>query len=307
MPMFSVITPTYNCGAFVEQAIDSVLAQTFEDYEIIVLDDGSTDNTREILQRYSSQPKVRYLYQENRGLAAARNAAIRASNGRYLALLDADDLWTPEKLAVQARYLEQHPNVALLCSNSYLFYENDLQNTSKLLQSLPERTLGARELFTMIMTRENPVVCPTTVIARWAIDRIGAYDEELSRLGAEDRDMSLRLTSAFEALCTPECLAYYRVRRNSMQRNVEKMFQARMHVLRKFVRNNPELMKSQRLAGTAFSTIYLWSATSYLEARKFSRANMNMLKAIWHQPLHAARAAPAFFRKGIGRLLRRDH
>ncbi len=92
----SVIIPSYNCGPFVANAVDSVLAQTMQDFEVIVVDDGSTDNTREVLRPYLSYPKFRYIRQQNHGVSAARNTGARASESEYLAFLDADDMFVPE-------------------------------------------------------------------------------------------------------------------------------------------------------------------------------------------------------------------
>ncbi len=113
MPTVSVIIPTYNRRAYVQEAIDSVLAQTYTDYEIIVIDDGSTDGTGEALrERYGD--KIIYEWQENQGLSAARNRGIESSRGQYIALLDSDDLWMPEKLERQVACLSQHPEVAMV-------------------------------------------------------------------------------------------------------------------------------------------------------------------------------------------------
>ena len=100
MPKVSVIIPTYNGAQYIKQAVDSVLAQTYDDYEIIVVDDGSTDDTAELLRPYGD--RITYLYQENRKLPAARNTGIRTARGQYLAFLDSDNLFLPHKLAAQA-------------------------------------------------------------------------------------------------------------------------------------------------------------------------------------------------------------
>ena len=99
MPKVSVIIPTYNRAHYICETIDSILAQTYRDYEIIVVDDGSADNTRKVLQKYDG--KVRYFYQKNRGPSAARNFGISQSQGEYIAFLDDDDLWTENKLELQ--------------------------------------------------------------------------------------------------------------------------------------------------------------------------------------------------------------
>src|SRR5262245_48080665 len=112
--LVTAVIPTYNYGRFVTAAVDSALAQTYPHVEIIVADDGSRDDTRARLAAYGD--KVRYLYQDNQGVSAARNTAIRAARGDYYAFLDSDDRWHPRKLEVQMRYLARHPEVGLLAS-----------------------------------------------------------------------------------------------------------------------------------------------------------------------------------------------
>lgn len=107
MSRVSVIIPSYNCAAFVANAVDSVLGQTMQDYEVIVVDDGSTDNTREVLRRYLEHPRFRYLFQSNRGVSAAKNLGARASDAEYVAFLDADDTLAPEALELATAALDE--------------------------------------------------------------------------------------------------------------------------------------------------------------------------------------------------------
>ncbi len=123
MPEVSVIIPTYNRAEYVTQAIDSVLAQTYTDYEIIVVDDGSTDKTREVLEPYMD--KIAYIYQENTGVSAARNRGIKAAKGDWVAFLDSDDEWLPGKLTVQIRAVERHPQLVAHMVNVNLTNYND--------------------------------------------------------------------------------------------------------------------------------------------------------------------------------------
>src|SRR3712207_5607912 len=106
MPRVSVLIPTYNCARYLSRAIDSVIAQTYKDYEIIVIDDGSTDDTKQVIDRYGNS--VKYSYQSNRGLSAARNASIGNSTGELIAYLDADDLWYENRLALGVAFLDQY-------------------------------------------------------------------------------------------------------------------------------------------------------------------------------------------------------
>jgi glycosyltransferase involved in cell wall biosynthesis len=114
-PVVSVILPAYNAEAFVAQAVESVRAQTYTDYELIAVDDGSTDRTGEILDEYAKNfPAMRVIHQSNAGLAAARNAAVASMKGQYIALLDADDLWLPEKLQRCMAFLHKHPDLSIV-------------------------------------------------------------------------------------------------------------------------------------------------------------------------------------------------
>ncbi len=124
MPAVSVIIPTYNSAHFVVEAVESVLAQTWQDLEIVVIDDGSTDETAAVMTRFG--PPVRYIQQRNGGVAVARNKGIRESSGKYIAFLDADDTWLPEKLEKQIELLEKDQD-ARACYSAYSSVSSDLQ------------------------------------------------------------------------------------------------------------------------------------------------------------------------------------
>ena len=149
MPKVSVIIPTYNYGKYIEKAIDSVLAQTYKDFEIIVVDDGSTDNTREIIEtRYKD--KVRYFYQENKGAPVARNKGIKESMGEYLVFLDADDWLMPMALLSRLEYLKKHFD----CGWIIVTIRCVVRDSGRF----------AENFFNKIMPKENPevsVIIPT--------------------------------------------------------------------------------------------------------------------------------------------------
>jgi len=121
VPLVSVIIPIYNRIDYIHEAINSVLEQTYKEYEIIVVNDGSSVNVKEALEPY--RDRIVYLYhQENRGIAAARNTGIKGSKGKYIALLDEDDLFEPQKLEIQVPILENNPEVGFVYSDFYTFY-----------------------------------------------------------------------------------------------------------------------------------------------------------------------------------------
>src|SRR5436309_7380613 len=115
MPKVSVIIPVFNGERYIRQTIESVLAQTYRDFELLVIDDGSTDGTAEAVKEYEKD--LRYVHQGNGGASKARNQGIRFSQGKYIAFLDADDLWEPEKLTIQVEFLERNPKIGLVHCN----------------------------------------------------------------------------------------------------------------------------------------------------------------------------------------------
>jgi glycosyltransferase involved in cell wall biosynthesis len=156
MPEVSVIIPTFNYGRFLATAIGSVLGQTVRDLELVVVDDGSTDNTRDVVSQFASDLRVRYLYQSNQGDAPARIAGLSIASGRYLAFLDSDDYWMPEKLELQLAAMLAHPQAGAVHSAIYLDTIDQQQRVlSRTLVTRPaiqERTLYEELLYRMIIT-----------------------------------------------------------------------------------------------------------------------------------------------------------
>jgi glycosyltransferase involved in cell wall biosynthesis len=191
MPKVSVIIPTYNRAEYVTQAIDSVLAQTYTDYEIIVVDDGSTDNTKEILLPYMD--RIRYIYQENAGASAARNRGIKAAKRDWVAFLDSDDEWLPGKLAVQIRAVERHPQLVAHMVNVNLTDYNDSDPNSFLHCKFPfEGNEGIIDDPFIQHFKYRTIAMPVAVMCRkeCAI-KAGLFDE--SFLCGEDYDFMCRL------------------------------------------------------------------------------------------------------------------
>ena len=137
-PRVSVLIPTYNCARYLGEAIDSVLAQTFQDFEISVVDDGSTDDTARVVARY---PRVRYIRKEHSGISVTRNAAVAAATGEIVAFLDADDLWTPDKLSKQVAYLDENPDCHLIFTKAENFYQDEQVSRGEKQQDLYNASL----------------------------------------------------------------------------------------------------------------------------------------------------------------------
>jgi glycosyltransferase involved in cell wall biosynthesis len=150
-PLVSVIIGAYNAEKYLAQAIESILAQTFTDYEIILIDDGSTDRTKEIAQSY---PEIRYFYQENQGVAAARNRGVAESLGEYLTFLDADDLWLPDKLALQIEIFAQKAQVDIVTGYIKQFVSPDIDPIEARKYAVPTTPQVGYSLVASMLTRE---------------------------------------------------------------------------------------------------------------------------------------------------------
>jgi len=185
-PQVSVIIPTYNRAGCLREAVDSVLAQEFRGFELIVVDDGSTDETPQLLREYGSS--IRMLRQENRGVSAARNAGIAASRGELIAFLDSDDAWLPGKLARQVEFFRQNPEI-LICQTEELWVKNGRRVN-------PGQRHRKRGGMIFEPSLALCLVSPSAVMLRRELfEQVGLFDERLP--ACEDYDLWLRVSYRF--------------------------------------------------------------------------------------------------------------
>ena len=176
-PLISVMMPTYNNAKYIKQAIESVYAQKYGNLEIIVVDDGSTDNTKEILKQYKN---IKYFYIEHKGISFARNTALANSKGEYVAFCDSDDYWLPEKLNTQVQYFKEHPN----CEIVFTKYENIFEND--------ELKKNKRAMHEKLIEDSFKQYLPSTILRKDLFDRFGTFDENFS--GIEDAEFIYRIS-----------------------------------------------------------------------------------------------------------------
>jgi glycosyltransferase involved in cell wall biosynthesis len=211
LPFVSVIIPAYKTAAYIKEAVDSALAQTYSNVEVIVVDDGSPDGLHEILHPYIDARRIIYIHQTNAGLAAARNTGIRRAQGEFIALLDSDDAFLPAKLERQVGYLVAHPECAVSYCDIFHFYDGEPEN---LLRLNYEYYSGA-DVFPALL-RKNFINPLSVVLRRSVFGTVGYFDEAMKQF-AEDWDFWLRAAHAglrFDHL--PETLARYRMRKTSI-------------------------------------------------------------------------------------------
>ncbi|MHB0912203.1 MAG: glycosyltransferase family 2 protein [Armatimonadota bacterium] len=187
-PLISVIIPVYNVASYVEQTLRSVLDQTYPKLEIIVVDDGSSDDTGKIVDRYLTDPRIKYIQQENAGPAAARNRGVCQSGGDLIAFLDGDDLWLPEKLERQVKLFLRDPCLQISATN-YSIISEDGSNTGRLQYSECPKDLIADPKSTLLC--RGAISTCTVMMRRESFDSAGGFDESLR--WAEDYDMWLKV------------------------------------------------------------------------------------------------------------------
>ncbi|WP_375512534.1 glycosyltransferase family 2 protein [uncultured Nostoc sp.] len=271
MPNVSVIIPTFQRADLVSETIESVLAQTYTDYEIIVVNDGSTDNTREVLAKFKD--KITVIDQENKGLATARNTGIMASQGQYIAFVDDDDLWIPNKLEKQIPCFESNPNIGLVYSN-IVFFDDNCVFTSKIWPkgSHPPGVLKSWMLF---MVDYIPV--PTVVVRRECLDKVGLFDQTLT--SCEDYDLWLRIIEKFSVHFLNKTVAFYRQSVNSMSTNKERMLVNEIRVKEKAFSRNLILKKLPlKLLDQSFYSKYLTLAHFYIHHYQGEKARLVLNK-----------------------------
>jgi len=209
-PVVSVIIPTYNRAHFLGETIQSVLNQTYKDFEIVIVDDGSTDKTEELVKSFSDG-RLRYIkLGKNTGSSAApRNAGLKAASGKYIALLDSDDAWLPNKLKLEVEFLDTHPSVSMVCSN-YTYFGSRGRPKKTGFEGVPLASgYGLKELFF-----HNPISASAVLIKKSCFEKVGDFDESLVQCG--DVDMWLRIAAHFEIDYINTPLSKYRFHERNM-------------------------------------------------------------------------------------------
>lgn len=262
----SVIIPAHNAEGFIVECLDSIAAQTRLPYEVIVIDDGSVDQTPRIVQRYKPHGfTLRYIRQNNAGPSSARNAGIKVSNSNWIAFLDADDLWLPDKLHKQIDYLKANPQVSLLCSDASQF-----KNQKECIASSHAR-FGHTDFQGVIpdafekLLKANPILTGTVLIKKACLMKYGCFDESL-RYG-EDHDLWLRVAMIDTIACQPEALMRRRLHDENLSRNEAPFFESSLYTLKKVYdqSDSKELLKAEFL-----NTLKKYSYFLYIKSRYFS-------------------------------------
>jgi len=232
-PLVSIVIPAFNNAEYIEQTVQSALDQTYLNIEVIVVDDGSTDNTLEILKVF--EDKIRIIAQDNGGPASARNAGIKESRGEYIAFLDGDDLFFDNKIEIQMNIFESYGQIALIYSNIQKIDEEDVPLKTEYKRRRPTGDIFKR------LFRKNRIPLSTVIVKKSALDEVGLFDEDPELISVEDYDLWLRFAARFPAYYTSRTLVKYRIHSQGISRNINRSFLGEQKV----ILNNWDAYKSQ--------------------------------------------------------------
>ena len=205
-PLVSVIIPTYNKSQYLREAIKSVLNQTYKNIEVIVVDDGSTDNTKEIVESFNDS-RIIYIFQENKGPAIARNTGIKKAQGEYIAFLDSDDLWLKEKLEKQVDFMEKNSEIGLLGTGCY-----EVTDKGKIIgkKIFPIKN----KILQKDLIKYNSFIQSSVMIRKEVFDKVGLYDKSFRE--SEDYELWLRIAENYKIANLAEPLVTKRYCKKSL-------------------------------------------------------------------------------------------
>ncbi len=279
LPKVSAIVPVYNGERYLRQAVESALTQNYPNVEVIVVDDGSTDESGEIANQLAKEfpQQVRTVHQANSGLVGARNTAIAHATGELLALLDSDDIWLPNHISESVAVFEKERAVGLVHANIIL-----INGDGDVLNAPTNRrwSTNQQEAWQQIFLRNEHVSCATAVFRRSVIDRVGAFDSDFNRLGCEDRDMWLRISEVSNVHYIDAVHAKYRIHESNMSKSIDKMHQARMKLIHK---HGSENMKG-KVIRQAYAAVWRESSESYMGIGDFRRSATSAIRAVHSNP-----------------------
>lgn len=276
MATISVIIPAYNQADYVDSAIQSVLDQTFSDFELVVVDDGSTDHTQSVLANFENN-QLQTIRQENGGLLAARNTGLALTTAPFVTFLDADDLFLPNRLSSMHAYLEQHPNVGMLVGGTqFIDQEGRILGTS---------VSGPSSLKASQILLDNPITVSGVLIRRKWIEKVGGFESRRHFDPCGDWDLWLRVaTAGCQIDWLDQLIVAYRVHPNQMTRNWNQMRTSMMAVLDKFFGQDDLSSELVSLKNQAYAAILVKSAARSYHAGMIEVGNSDLIAAIEIDP-----------------------
>lgn len=268
-PNVSVVIPVYNGATTVKQTIESVLQQTYQDFEIIVINDGSQDESLAVISSIQDE-RIKVFSYSNAGLSASRNRGFALACGQFIAFLDADDLWTSDKLELQLKALEQNPQAFVAYS-----WTDHIDENGKFLRPASYTSVNGNIYERLLIG--NFLACGSNALIRTqALKEVGGFDESLN--SAEDWDMWLRLAARYEFVAVPRPQVLYRISPYSMSANISKMETASLQVIERAYSQAPESL--QHLKKQSLGFLYKFLMSKALQDRASKQRGLKATKVL---------------------------
>lgn len=293
-PLISVIIPAYNCAATIDETLRSVRGQTYHNIEIIVVDDGSTDETYAVAAQHAAEDqRVRLFRQPNNGVASARNRAIREASADLIAPIDADDIWLPDKLELQVTALDTFPSVGVVYT---WFAKIDVEGR---IIEIDNRHTAEGNVLAELCVRNIVGHASSPLILRSAIDRVGGYDETLrsrNAQGCEDNKLYLEIAEFYSFAVIRKCVVGYRESPTGMSSNFHQMLRSRDLSVEGVLTRHPELADNLR-RGRA--QMLKWLFLRSVRSKMYSSAGKLLAELIRTSPRAATAYTISFFSKRL--------
>ena len=302
--LVTVIVPAHNAEAYLANAIQSALDQAYPNIEIIVVDDGSTDRTPQIIESFGNRVIPVHLDRQG-GAGRARNHAIRMGHGDLIAFLDADDIWTKDKIACQVEELKRNPNQGL-CYTDVQIYDEKMKPMG--LWS-GRRPCYSGNIFRHLFI-ENFICISSAVVRKRTLDKVGVFNENM--LNATDYDLFLRICKTYEIGFINRVLVKYLDRINSLSKNFERRFQTGINISEAAIRDNPDYFRNRsELIQRRFGLLHYRFGWRYFHIGQFRKSREQFVLSLKHRPWHLrtglfflATYLPAWAIKGIRKIKR---
>ncbi|TGN41528.1 glycosyltransferase [Marinobacter confluentis] len=275
MPTVSVIMPTFNRAKFLPQAVGSVLSQSYADLELIIIDDGSTDDTVKVLAPFLNDDRVRYFHQENRGQSKARNVGLNQASGEFIAFLDSDDTWATEKLKKQVALISRLPGAAIVHGD-----EETVNEKGEVISFDNMKRYSGR--ITRQLLADNSVSITTALVRRKCFDEMGGF--QASHGVADDYDLWLRFSARYLFHYEPGIVASYRVMEDQISSDKRRRFAANEMIIRNFLNQYGDSV-TPREKRWGLARFYCRSARYFASVGERKKAARDIVRAFSNAPM----------------------
>lgn len=273
--LVSIIIPVYNGEKYIADTIQSVIGQTYKNWELIIVDDGSTDNTSNVVKQFNDS-RISYIKKNNTGVSDTRNLGAMISNGEILCFLDADDIWLPENLEKKVEKLINEPKGVLVYSSMYLWDERSDFKTCKTTKKILEDDW---EKFRKLIA---PTIPSSAIIKRDSFFEAGMFDINIST--SADFDLNIRLRELGEFIYLEEPLVLYRCHPSQMHNNIALYKHDMIYILKKY-KSNTNLFPTMHEWRNSFSLLNYFIAVEFIKQKKFNKGFMHLINSFFYNPL----------------------